>query len=87
MRVDRARRQLRVPASVWLNGDCSDWLLRGYNWTFSPFHRGVVTGYALEVGAAEQGENRDPSFSAFGTVRYQLHEIPPDFFTRNSELR
>jgi hypothetical protein len=35
----------------------------------------------LEVGAAEQGDNRDPSFSAFGAVRYQIYEIPPDFFT------
>jgi hypothetical protein len=54
--------------------------------TFSPFHRGGVTGYALEVSAAEQGENRDPLFSAFGAVRYRIHEIPPGFFTRNSEL-
>ena len=82
---DRARRQLRVPAQ-WLNGFCNDWLLRGYKRTFSPFHRGVVTAYALEVGAAGQGDNRDPSFSAFGAVRYRIHEIPPDFFSPNSVL-
>jgi hypothetical protein len=40
----------------------------------------------LEVTAAGQGDNRDQSFSAFGAVRYLIHEIPPDFFTRNSEL-
>ena len=81
----RARRQLRAPAQ-WLNGFCNDWLLRGYKRTFSPFNHGVVTAYALEVGAAGQGDNRNPSFSAFGAVRYSIHEIPPDFFTPNSEL-
>jgi hypothetical protein len=70
----------------WLNRLCNDWLFRSCKRTFSPFHRGVVTGYALEVGAAEQGENRDPLFSAFGAVRYRIHQIPPGFFTRNSEL-
>jgi hypothetical protein len=81
----RARRQLRVPAQ-WLNGFCNDWLLWGYKRTFSPFHRGVVTAYALEVGAAGQGDNRDPSFSAFEAVRYPIHETLPIFFTHNSEL-
>src|ERR1700722_13795118 len=67
------------------NGFCNDWFLRGYKRTFSPFHHGVVTAYALEVGAAGQGDNRDPSLSACGAVRYPIHEIPPDFFTPNSE--
>ena len=70
----------------WLNRFCNDWLLRGCKRTFSPFQRGVVTGYALEVGAAGPGDNRDPSFSAFEAARYRIHEIPHDFFTRNSEL-
>ena len=77
--IPRARRQLRVPAQ-WLNGFCNDWLLWGYKRTFSPFHRGVVTTYALEVGAAGQGDNRDPSFSAFEAVRYPIHETLPIFF-------
>ena len=42
----------------WLNGVCYDWLLRGRKRTFSPFHRGVVTTDALEVGAAGHGNNR-----------------------------
>src|ERR1700752_1360600 len=72
-----------LPSS--LNRFCNDWLLRNYERTFGPFHRGVVTGYALEVGAAGQGDNRDPSFPAFGAVRDRIHEIPPDFLplTRN----
>ena len=78
------RRSLRVAADK--PRFCNGWLLRSYKRTFSPFHRGVVTAYALEVGAAGQDDNRDPSFSAFRAVRYLIHEIPPDFFTRNSEL-
>jgi hypothetical protein len=73
-------------ASHWLDGFCNDWLLRGNVRTFSQFHCGVVTAYALEVGAAGQGDNRDPSFSALRAVRYLIHELPPNFFTRNSEL-
>jgi hypothetical protein len=70
-----------------LNRYCNDWLLRGCKRTFSPFHRGVVTSYALEVGAAGEGDNRDASLSAFGAVRYPIiHEIPPDFFTRSPKL-
>ena len=55
---------------------------------FSPFHRGVVTAYALEVGAAGDGDNRYHSFSAFRAARYPSDppEYPPDFFTHNSEL-
>jgi hypothetical protein len=68
------------------NGFCNDWLLRGDKRTFGPFHRGVVTAYALEVGAAGEGDNWDPSFAAFAAERYPIHEIPPDFFTHNSEL-
>jgi len=77
---------LDFPSAAWLNGFCNDWLLRGCKRTFSPFHHGVVTAYALEVGAAGQGDNRHPPLSAFGAVRYPIHEIPPDFFTHNSEL-
>jgi hypothetical protein len=83
----RARRQLCVPAQ-WLNAFCNDWLLRGYKRTFSPFHHGVVTAYALKVGEAGQGDHRDPSFSAFGAVRYPIHEIPSGFspITRNRNI-
>ena len=71
------------------NGFCNDWLLRGYERTFSPFHHRVITAYALKVGTAGQGDNRDPSFSAFGAVRYPIHEIPPNFLpiTRNGNFR
>jgi hypothetical protein len=34
----------------------------------------------LEVSAAREGDNRNPSFSAFGTVRYPIHETLPIFF-------
>jgi hypothetical protein len=54
-------------------------LLRGCSRTFSPFHRGVVTAYALEVCAAGDGDNRDQSFSAFRAARCSIHEILPDF--------
>jgi hypothetical protein len=69
----------------WLNGFGNDWFLRGYKWTFSPFHRGVVTVYALKIGAAGKGGNRDSPFSAFGAVRYPIHETLPifSFITRN----
>jgi hypothetical protein len=69
----------------WLNRFCYDWLLRGRKRTFSPFHRGVVTTYALEVGAAGEGDNRDHSFSAFRAARCPIHEILP-IFAPNSEL-
>jgi hypothetical protein len=61
------------------------WLLRGGKRTFSPFHRGVVTTYTLEVGAAGDGDNRDHSFSALRAARCSIHGIPPDFspLTRN----
>jgi len=54
--------------------------LRGLNRTFNPFHRGVVTTYALEVGAAGDRDNRDHDFSAFRAARYPIHEILPLFF-------
>ena len=38
---------------------CRDWLLRGRLRTFSPSHRGIVTTYALEVGAAGDSDNRN----------------------------
>ena len=62
-----------------LNAFYYDWLLRGCKRTFSPFHRGVVTTYALEVGAAGDGDNRDQSFSALRTARCLIHEILPTF--------
>ena len=43
--------------------------------TFSRFNRGVVTTYALEVGATGDGDNRDQSFSAFRAARCLIHEI------------
>jgi hypothetical protein len=65
----------------WLNRFCNDCFLRGYKRTCSHFHRGVITGYALEVGAAEQGENRDPSFPALGAIRYPIiHDDPSPIF-------
>jgi hypothetical protein len=45
----------------------------------SPFHRRVVTTYALELGAAGDGDNRDHTFSAFRAPRYSIHEILPDY--------
>jgi hypothetical protein len=56
-----------------------DWLLRGGKRTLSPFHRGVVTTYTLEVGAAGDGDNRDHSFSAFRAARCSIHEVLPIF--------
>ena len=52
---------------------------RGCKRTFSPFHRGVVTTYALEVGAAGEGDNRDHSLFAFRAARCSIHEILPIF--------
>jgi hypothetical protein len=70
----------KVPRRAeWLNGFCYDWLLRGCKRTFSPFHGGVVTTYALEVGVAGDGDNRDQLFSAFRAARYLIHEILPIF--------
>jgi hypothetical protein len=67
-----------------LNVFWHEWLRRGRQRTFSPFHRGVVTTYALEIGPSEDGDNRDQSFSAFRAARYFIHEmIPPDISTPN----
>src|SRR5260370_14939838 len=52
-----------------------DWLLRDCNRTFSPFHRGVITTYALEVGATGDGDYREHSFSAFRAARCPIHWI------------
>src|ERR1700738_4435445 len=60
-------------------------LLGGGKRTFSPFHRGVVTTYTLQVGAAGDGDNRDHSFSAFRAARCSIHETLP-IFTPNPEL-
>ena len=54
-------------------------LVRGCKRTFSPFHRGVVTTYALEVGAAGDGDYRDQSFSAFRAARCLIHGTLPIF--------
>jgi hypothetical protein len=60
-----------------LNALCCDWLIRGCKRTLSPFHRGVVTTYTLELGSAGDGDNRDHTFSAFRAPRYSIHEILP----------
>ena len=62
-----------------LNAFCYDWLLRDGKRTFSPFHRGVVTTYTLEVGAAGDRDNRDHSFSARRAARYLIHDVLPIF--------
>ena len=69
-----------------LDAFCYDWLLRGCKRTFSPFHRRVVTTYALEVGAAGDGDYRDQSFSAFRAARCSIHEILP-IFNPNQKLK
>jgi len=69
-----------------LNALWYDWLLRGCKRTFGPFHRGVITTYALKVGAAGDGDYRDHSFSAFRTARCSIHDILP-IFRPNDELR
>ena len=56
-----------------------DRLLRGCPRTFGPFHRGVVTTDALQVGAARDGDNSGHSLSAFRAARYLIHETLPNF--------
>lgn len=56
-----------------------DWLLRGGQRTFSPFHRRIVATYALEIGAAGDGDNRDHSFSTLRAARYLIHDVLPIF--------
>jgi hypothetical protein len=77
------------PKAGWssLNAFWYDWLLRGCERTFSPFHRRVVTTYALEVSAAGDGDYWDHSLSAFRAVRCSIHEILPNFFTPNQKLK
>jgi hypothetical protein len=58
-----------------LNAFYYDWPLRGSKRTFSPFHRGVVTTYALEVGAAGDGDYREHAFSAFWAACCLSHEM------------
>jgi hypothetical protein len=55
------------------------WLFRGCERTFRPFHRGVVTTYALENGSAGEGDNRDHSLFAIRAARCSIHEILPIF--------
>ncbi len=67
---------MTVDMSPWLSGLNAfrdDWLLRRCKRTFSPFQRGVVTTYALEVGAAGDGDYRYHSFSAFRAARCLIH--------------
>jgi hypothetical protein len=62
-----------------------DRLFRGCERTFRPFHRGVVTAYALENRAAGEGDNRDHSLFAIRAARCSIHEILP-IFRPNWEL-
>jgi hypothetical protein len=62
-----------------------DWFFRGCERTFRPLHRGVVTTYALENGAAGDGDNRDHSLFAIRAARCSIHEILP-IYTHNKEL-
>src|SRR5712664_4248870 len=80
--LQRRSSDSRMPARLAVqNGDfspvCGDRLLRRCQRTFSPFHRGVVTTDALQVGAAGEGDNRDQPFSAFVAARYPIHGILP----------
>jgi hypothetical protein len=80
----RRRCQLCVPAER-LTGSATTGF-SGAILTFSPFHHGVVTAFALEVGAAGQGDNRDPAvFRIWGSA---LSDRDPSrfFCTPNSEL-
>jgi hypothetical protein len=63
-----------------LNTFQQDWLLSGCKRTVGPFHRRVVADYALEVGAARDGDNRDHSLSAFCAASCSIHDILLDFF-------
>jgi len=60
-----------------LSAFCCDWLIRDRKRTLSPFHRGVVTTYTLELGTAGDGNNRDHTFPAFLAARCSIHEILP----------
>ena len=66
-----------------LNAFQHDWLLIGCKRTVGPFHRRVVADYALEVGAARDGDNRDHSLSAFCAASCSIHDILLDFLTSN----
>jgi hypothetical protein len=46
---------------------------------FSRFQRGVITTYALEVGATGDRHYRNHTFSAFRAVCCLIHEILPIF--------
>jgi hypothetical protein len=53
--------------------------------TFRPSHSGVTTTYALENGAAGEGDNRDQSLFAIRAARCSIHEILP-IFPHNQQL-
>ena len=75
--ASRQRHVASTSKAFCLNAFCCDWLIRDCKRTLSPFHRRVVTTYALELGAAGDGDNRDHTFSAFRAPRYSIHEILP----------
>ena len=83
-----ARHVASTSKAFCLNAFCCDWLIRDCKRTLSPFHRRVVTTYALELGAAGDSDNRDHTFSAFRAPRYSIHEILPitltELFEANS---
>jgi hypothetical protein len=76
---ERAKAAREGLANRALCGFCYDWLFWGYSQTFSQSHRGVVTTYALEVGATGDYDNRDQLLSAPRAARYSIHEILPFF--------
>ena len=67
--ANRAKRPQLGGEPERLNGFYYDWLLWGYRQTFSQFNRGVVTTYALEVGAAGDRDNWDQLLSALRAAR------------------
>jgi hypothetical protein len=56
---------------------CCDRLLGSCKRAFSPSDGGVIAAYALKIGAAGDGDNRDHAFSAFRAVRRSIHGILP----------
>jgi hypothetical protein len=74
MTVGMSPRRAEGLNALWYNR-----LLRGRKRTFGPFHRGVITTYALEVGASGDADYRDHSFSAFRAARCSIHELLPIF--------
>jgi hypothetical protein len=67
------------------DGFCNNWDFRSCQRTPSPFRRGVVAAYALEFGAARDGDNRFQQLSAFRATRDAFHNRHSYFslLTRN----